>query len=117
MDETLVVAHKVLVTLPVLDTEIVGLTEVVVHPDTEPVKEALGVLDTVRVLVWNALSDGLAVKEGLKDGVRVLEPQEVVVILEVKECEPDTVVVTDELKDGVRVPVPQALVVPQNVEV
>jgi len=107
----------VFVTLPVLETEIVGLTEIVVHPDTEPVEEALGVLVTERVLVWNALSDGLAVNKGLKDGVRVLDPQEVVVKLDDTECEPDTVVVTDELKDGVRVPVPQALVVPQKVEV
>ena len=44
------------------------------------------------------------------------DPQALVVPLEVKEGEPDTVVVSDRLRDEVKVPDPQALVVTQVVE-
>ena len=43
--------HIVFVTLPVLETDMVGLTEVEMHPDTVPVEQVLGVFVTVRVTV------------------------------------------------------------------
>ena len=42
------------------------------------------------------------------------DPQALVVPLEVKEGEPDTVVISDRLRDEVKVPDPQALVVLVN---
>ena len=49
--EILAVLHTVIVTLPVRDTDIVGLKELVVHPDTVTVEQALGVFVTVTVPV------------------------------------------------------------------
>ena len=131
VDEMLEVEHNVVVALPVLETDMVGLTEAEVHPETVLVEQMLGVFVTVKVPVWHRLSEEVVVTDVVKDGVRVPDPQALVVILvvgefepetvdvtdgqtlkvtlEVKECEPDTVVVTDELKDVVRVPDPQAL--------
>ena len=107
--EILAVLHIVFVTLPVLVTDMVELTEVEVHPDTVPVELVLGVLVTERVPVWHTLSERVFVADGVEDGDRVPDPQALVVTLDVDESEPDTVVVTDELKDVVRVPDPQAL--------
>jgi len=116
VDDTLAVVHIVFVTLPVLETDVVGLIVADVHPDTVPVEDMLGVFVTVKVLVWHALSEGVVVTDGVKDGVRVPDPQPLVVILEVEESEPDTVVVTEELRDKETVPDPQALVVTLKVE-
>ena len=89
--EILAVLHIVFVTLPVLVTDMVELTEVEVQPDTVPVELVLGVLVTERVPVWHTLSVGVVVTDGVKDEDKVPDPQVLVVTLGVEECEPDKV--------------------------
>lgn len=89
--EMLVVVHTVFVTLPVLETEIVGLKVTEVQPETVPVEQILVVVDTVGELVWLKLSEEVIVTDGEKDRVRVPDPQELTVPLLVVECELDTV--------------------------
>ena len=76
--EILAVLHIVFVTLPVLVTDMVRLTELEVHPDTVPVEQKLGVFVTERVPVWHTLSVGVVVMDDDKDGVRVLDPHVVI---------------------------------------
>ena len=84
------VVHTVSVTLPVWETDMVGLRVAEVHSDTVPVEQALGVFVTVMVPVSHALCVGVVVTEGLKDTVRVLDPQALEEPLEVDDSETDT---------------------------
>ena len=72
--------------------------------------------DGVRVLDPQALVVTLEVKECEPEPVVVTEKQELLVPIDVKEGEPDTVVVKDEVKDEVRVPDSQPLVVTLEVK-
>ena len=49
--EILAVLHTVIVTLPVRETDMVGLKVTEVQPETVPVEQVLGVFVTVMVLV------------------------------------------------------------------
>lgn len=68
------VVDKVFVTLPVRETDMVGLKEVEEQPENVPVEQMLGVFVIERVLVWHTLSDGMVVMDGVKDGNRELDP-------------------------------------------
>ena len=89
--EMLTVLQTVVVTLPVRETENVGLTEAEVQPETVLVEKELGVFVTVKVPVWHTLSEGVGVTDRLRDVVRVPDPHALVVILGVEQCEPDAV--------------------------
>ena len=89
--EMLEVMDTVIVTLPVRETDMVGLRVAEVHPETVLVELMQGVFVTVMVPVWHTLSEEEVDADGVKDEVRVPDPQALVVPLEVKEWEPDTV--------------------------
>ena len=89
--EMLVVVHTVIVTLLVLETEIVGLTEAEVQPETVLVELMLGVFVTVTVPDWDTLSEGVFVADGDKERVKVPDPQALVVLVNAKEYEPELV--------------------------
>ena len=91
MDDTLAVVHIVFVTLPVLETDTVGLIVAEVHPELVPEEEVLRVFVTVKELVWHALSDEVVVTDVEKDEVKVPDPLLLVVTLRIEESEPDTV--------------------------
>ena len=91
MVEEHTVLHTVVVTLPVLDTDMVGLTVEEVHPETVPEEQVLGVFVTVRVPDWLKLTEGVVVTDGVKEGVRVPDPQALMEPLVEVESEPDTV--------------------------
>jgi hypothetical protein len=67
--EILAVLHLVIVTLPVWETDIVGLRVPEMHPDTVPVEQALGVFVTVMVPVSHTLTEREVVADELEDKV------------------------------------------------
>jgi hypothetical protein len=85
------VVHTVPVTLPVWETDMVGLKVAEVHPEIVPVEQALREFVTVMVPVSHTLCVGVVVTDGLKDTVTVPDPQALVEPLEVSESETDTV--------------------------